>query len=201
MELVCGEGRGLSHDLPFPEEGAGLFWQHGGPVGKEETLESDGPSLTLWLGQVSPLLWTSDEDDNVCLAICLCGLNTINRADLFGTQTLKKYSHERSFAAAAGAKSLQSCPTLCDPIDGSPPGSPIPGILQVRTLEWVAISLSNAWKWKVKGKSLSPVWLLATPWTADYQAPPSMGFSRQGYWSGLPFPSLERSFGCPQICK
>ena len=62
-------------------------------------------------------------------------------------------------AAATAAKSLQSCPTLCDPIDGSPPGSPVPGILQARTLEWVAISFSNAWKWKVKVKSLSNVWL------------------------------------------
>ena len=87
------------------------------------------------------------------------------------------------------AKSLQSCPTLCDPIDGSPPGSPVPGILQSRTLEWVAISFSNAWKWKVKVKSLSRVRLLATPWTAAYQAPPSMGFSRQKYWSGVPLPS------------
>ena len=78
--------------------------------------------------------------------------------------------------AAAAAKSLQSCPILCDPIDGSPPGSPIPGILQARTLEWVAISFSNAWKWKVKVKSLSRVRLLVIPWTADYQAPPSMGF-------------------------
>ena len=86
----------------------------------------------------------------------------------------------------AVAKSLQSCPTLCDPIDGSPPGSPIPGILQARTLEWVAISFSNAWKWKVKVKSLSRVRLLATPWTAAHQAPPSMGFSRQEYWSGVP---------------
>ena len=68
------------------------------------------------------------------------------------------------------AKSLQSCPTLCDPIDGGPPGSAIPGILQARTLEWVAISFSNAWKWKVKVKSFSCVWLLATPWTAAYQA-------------------------------
>ena len=81
-------------------------------------------------------------------------------------------------AAAAAAKSLQSCPTLCDHLDGSPPGSPIPGILQARTLEWVAISFSNAWKWKVKVKSLSRVRLLATPWTAAHQAPPSMGFSR-----------------------
>ena len=91
-------------------------------------------------------------------------------------------------AATAAAKSLQSCPTLCDPIDGSPPGSPVPGILQVRT-EWVAISSSNAWKWKVKVKSLSRIWLLATPWTAAFQAPLSMGFSRQEYWSGVPSPS------------
>ena len=81
------------------------------------------------------------------------------------------------------------CPTLCDPTDGSLPGSPIPGILQARTLEWVAISFFNAWKWKVKVKSLSHVRLFATPWTAAYQAPPSMGFSRQEYWSGVPLPS------------
>ena len=93
-------------------------------------------------------------------------------------------------AAAVAAKLRQLCPTLCDPRDGSPLGSPIPGILQARTLEWVAISFSNAWKWKVKVKSLSRVWLLATPWTAAYQAP-SMGFSRQEYWSGLPLPSPE----------
>ena len=92
-------------------------------------------------------------------------------------------------AAAAAAKSLQSCPTLCDPIDGSPPGSPVPGVLQTRTLEWVAIAFANAWKWKVKVKLLSRVRLFATPWTAAYQAPPSMGFSRQEYWSGLPLPS------------
>ena len=93
-------------------------------------------------------------------------------------------------AATAAAKSLQSCPTLCDPIEGSPPGSAVPGILQARTLEWVAISFSNAGKWKVKVKSLSRVWLLASPWIAAYQAPPSMGFSRQEYWSGVPLPSL-----------
>ena len=90
---------------------------------------------------------------------------------------------------AAAAKSLWLCPTLCDPIDGSPPGSPVPGILQARTLEWVAISFSKAGKWKVKVKPLSPVQLLATPWTAVYQAPPPMGFSRQEYWSGVPLPS------------
>ena len=75
---------------------------------------------------------------------------------------------------------------LCNPMDGSPLGSPVPGILQARTLEWVAISFSNAWKWKVKAKSLSRVRLLATPWPAPYQAPPSRGFSWQEYWSGVP---------------
>ena len=101
------------------------------------------------------------------------------------------FSSSSSFpAAAAAAKSLQLYPTLCDPIDGSPPGSTIPGILQVRTLKRVAISFSNAWKWKVKVKPFSHVRLLATPWTAAYQVPPSMGFSRQEDWSGLPLPSL-----------
>ena len=93
------------------------------------------------------------------------------------------------FLRKTAARLLQSCPTLCDPIDGSPPGSPVPGILPARTLEWVAISFSNAWKWKVKVKSLGRVWLLATPWTAAYQAHPPMGFSRQEYWSGVPLPS------------
>ena len=95
----------------------------------------------------------------------------------------------------ASAKSLQSCPTLCDPIDGSPTGSTVPGILQARTLEWVAISFPNAWKWKVKVKSLSRVWPSVTPWTAAYQAPLSMGFSRQEYWSGVPLPSPEYCIG------
>ena len=85
--------------------------------------------------------------------------------------------------------SLQLCPTLCDPMDSSPSGSPVPGILQARTLEWVAIAFSKAWKWKVKVKLLSCVRLLATPWTAAHQIPPSMGFSRQEYWSGVPLPS------------
>ena len=91
--------------------------------------------------------------------------------------------------SAAAAKSLQSCPTLCDPIDGSPPGSPIPGILQARTLEWVAISFSNAWKWKVKVKSFSCVQLLATPWTAAYQAPP---------WD---FPGKSTGVGCHHLLR
>ena len=104
------------------------------------------------------------------------------------------YLHEQNcwvIGYAAAAKSLQSCLTLCDPIDGSPPGSPVPGILQERTLKWVAISFSSAWRWKVKVKSLSCVRLLATPWTAAHQAPLSMGFSRQEYWSGVPLPSPE----------
>ena len=103
-------------------------------------------------------------------------------------KTLKVFK-AKHLATAAAAKSLQSCPTLWDPIDGSPPGSPIPGIPRARTLEWVAISFSNAWKWKVKRKSLSHFQLFATPWTAAYQAPLSMGFSRQEYWSGVPSPS------------
>ena len=88
------------------------------------------------------------------------------------------------------AKSLQSRLTLCNPIDGSPPGSSVPGILQARILEWVAISFSNAWKWKVKVKSLSHARASATPWTAAHQAPPSMGFYRQEYWSGVPLPGV-----------
>ena len=95
---------------------------------------------------------------------------------------------EEISAAAAAAKLLQSCPTLCDPIDGSPSGSPVPGIFQARTLEWVAISFTSAWKWKIKVKSLSRVQLLATPWTAAYQAPLSMGFCRQELeWGAIAF--------------
>ena len=107
---------------------------------------------------------------------------------LWVSQLLNSPARSR-YAAAAAAKSLQSCPTLCDPIDSSPPGSAIPGVLQARTLEWFAISFSSACKWKAKVKLLSRVRLLATPETAAYQAPPSMGFSRQEYWSGLPLPS------------
>ena len=114
----------------------------------------------------------------------------INTTELYTLQKVQMVKfYVTCFFAAAAAKSLQSCPTLCDPIDGSPPGSPVPGILQARTPEWDAISFSNAWKWKVKVKSLSHVRLFATPWTAAYQAPPSMGFSRQEYWSGVPLPS------------
>ena len=116
-----------------------------------------------------------------------------------GLQTKAQLHPELINSAAAAAKSLQSCPTLCDPIDGSLPGSPIPGILQARTLEWVAISFSNAWKWKVKVKSLSRVRLLETPWTAAHQTPLSMGFSRQEYWSGVP--SLWLTLGSTKLAK
>ena len=97
--------------------------------------------------------------------------------------------HSASTVIAAAAKPLQSCPTLCDPVDGSPPGSPVPGILQARILEWVAFSFSSAWKWKVKVKSLSRSDSYRPHGLAAYQASPSMGFSRQEYWSGVPLPS------------
>ena len=105
---------------------------------------------------------------------------------------------------AAAAKLLQSCLTLCDPIDGSLLGSTAHGILQARILERVAISFSDAWKWKVKVKSLSRAWLLVTPWTGAYQAPLSVGFSRQEYWSGVPFCVLSHfksDKSCPTLCK
>ena len=93
--------------------------------------------------------------------------------------------------------SLQSCPTLCDPMDDPPPGSPIPGILQARILEWGAISSASAQKWKVKVK-FSRFQLSATPWSAAYQVPLSMGFSRQEYWSGVPLcHCLLRMYGLP----
>ena len=116
-----------------------------------------------------------------------CAIQTF----LQGIHTGGQEVHEKmlNITNYAAAKSLQSCVTLCDPIDGSPQGSPVTGTLQARTLEWVAISFSNAWKWKVKVKSLSCVQLLATLWTTAYQAPLSMGFSRQEYWSGVPLPS------------
>ena len=128
-------------------------------------------------GRLSPWFWTNTRTPS---ALCVCN-------------SLPLHSFLNATAAAA-AKSLQSCPTLCDPIDGSPSGSPVPGILQARTLEWVAISFSNTWKWKVKVKSFSRVQLFTTPWTAAHQAPPSMGFSRQEYWNGMPLPSPSQSY-------
>ena len=116
-------------------------------------------------------------------------LSWLWRSFLYSSSVYSCYLFLISSASVVAAKSLQSCPTPCNPRDGSPPGSPIPGILQARTLEWVAISFSNAWKRKFKVKWVSHVRLLATPWTAAYQAPLSMGFSRQEYWSGVPLPS------------
>ena len=115
------------------------------------------------------------------MPILIWYLELIYPSYIFLTKKVKCYN--------AAAKSLQSCRTLCHPIDGSPPGFPVPGILQARTLERIAISFSNAWKWTVKVKLLSRVRPFSTPWTAAYQAPLSMGFSRQKYWSGLPLPS------------
>ena len=119
---------------------------------------------------VKTWLWGSLLCNGRSVGICIWGLVALPLLLLL----LSRFSH---------------VPTLCNPIDGSPPGSPIPGILQATTPEWVAISFSSAWKWKVKVKTLSHIWLLATPWTAAYQAPLSMGFSRQEHWSGLPLPS------------
>ena len=113
---------------------------------------------------------------------------------IMGNWLMQLWKLSSPMIAAAAAKLLQSCPTLCNPIDGSPPGSPVPGILQERTLELGAISFSNAWGWKVKVKSLSHVRLLATPWTTAYQALPSLGFSRQEYWRGVPLPSPMSSY-------
>ena len=103
------------------------------------------------------------------------------------------FGAESKATTTTTTQSLQLCPTLCDPIDSSSPGSTIPRILQARTLEWVAISFSNAWKWKVRVKWLSCVRFFVTPWTAAYRAPPSIRFSRQEYWSGVPLPSLRFS--------
>jgi len=179
------------------------------------TLEIECPNIHkyhLWLEEAERWITQSDPDKKsnstrktvVCKFSTDCQSNSIyfnilGNADVTIWEASKVQMKQNGggreqplkqwYGHAAAAKSLQSCPTLCDPIDGSPPGSPIPGILQARTLEWVAISFSNAWKWKVKVKSLSHVWPSATPWTAAFQAPPSMGFSRQEYWSGMPLPS------------
>ena len=121
----------------------------------------------------------------------LCATIYINNSkyckiSIFKCLCIESVTNVFAAAAAAAAKLLQSCPTPCDPMDWSPPGSPVPGILQARTLEWIAISFSNTWKGKVKVKLC---WLLTTPWTAAHQTPLSMGFSRQEYWSGLLLPS------------
>ena len=145
-------------------------------------------------------MWKLDErakcrlvlDYTLCLYWFVRVVTQLKVNDLVHTNQL--YNVRKKISAAAASKSLQSCLTLCDPTDGSPPGSAIPGIFQARTLEWVAITFSKAWKWKVKVKLLSRARLLATPWTAAYQAPLSMGFSRQQYWSGLPLPSPKGNY-------
>ena len=121
-----------------------------------------------------------------------------SRSPLPSSGKLLANSIRRNIAhtATATAKSLQSCPTLCDPTDGSPPGSAVPGIPQARTLEWVAISFPIVWKWKAKVKTLSRVRPSVTPWTAAYQAPLTIGFSRQEYWSRLPLPSPYLAIIC-----
>ena len=127
--------------------------------------------------------------DRNCHLDCCVVYFLPNADEWMRIRTTKSVAFSCYCAVAAAAKSLQSCPTLCDPIDSSPLGSPVPGILQARTLEWVAISFSNAWKWEVKVKSLNRARLFTTPWTAAHQAPPPMGVSRQEYWSGVPLPS------------
>ena len=123
----------------------------------------------------------------VCVCVCMCVCVYI-------------HIHTHIHICTAAAMLLQSCPTLCNPIDGSPPGSSIPGILQARTLEWIVIFFPNASKWKARVKLLSRVYLFATPWTAAYQAPLSMGFSRQEYLSGLPLPSPIYEVKVSQLC-
>ena len=172
-----GSNPGLPHCrwIPLPAE----------PQGKPSCQMSSAKTfnfLSIWMSQLQlRYCWLfSNSDIRSCLMFIL---KQSPNSSVFGLG---------GFYAATAANLLQSCPTLCNPIDGSSPGSPVPGILQARTLEWVAISFSNAWKWKVKVKSLSRVWLFTTPWTAAHQAPPSMGFSRQEYWSGLLLPSPRR---------
>ena len=150
-----------------------------------------GTSLSWFLSCLNSFLWSKWYLGTTVYALGVVIASRLSSAfQIFSADRIGKFKY---IIATAAAKSLQSCPTLCDPIDGSLPGSPIPGILQARTLEWVAISFSNAWKWKVKVKSLSRVRLLAAPWTAAYQAPLSMGFCRQEYWSGVPLPSPNTS--------
>ena len=176
------------------------LWDH---FGLKKLYDNSRQKHCLWSGESRPTIkWTSacismqKARPRFCFTFCHKNTNSKTKGQWYGVNhdfrplpwSLVAF---RSYldTAAAAAKSLQLCPTLCDPIDGSPPGSLVPGILQARTLEWVAISFSSAWKWKVKVKSLSRVQLLATPWTAAHQAPPSMGFSRQEYWSGVPLSS------------
>ena len=158
-----------------------------------QPVSSKGSKSWIFIGRTdveaeTPILWSPDGKSWIIWKDPDAGKNW-RREEKGMTEDEMVGKHHWLSEHAAAAKSLQSCPTLCDPIGGSPPGSPVPGILQARTLEWVTISFSNAWKWKVEVKLLSRVQLLVTPWTAAYQAPLSMGVSRQEYCSGLPLPS------------
>ena len=154
-------------------------------IARQAPLSTGFPRQEYWSG--SPFPSPGDLLDPGIESTSLVFAGRVSTPELPGKPEIQD-SHIQNHTAA---KSLQSCLTLCDPTDGSPPGSSVPGILQAGIPEWVAVSFSNAWKWKVKVKLLSRVWLLATPWTVAYQAPLSMGFSRQEYWSGLPFPSPQ----------
>ena len=154
---------------------------------------------TLGLCSVVSFLQWESQCFNCTLVRELSELGTCLVVLLCSDRALHTQRHTHTCLYTAAAKWLQPCPTLCDPIDGSPPGSAVPGILQAGTLEWVAIAFSDEWKWKVKVKLVSRVWLLVTPWTAAYQAPPSMGFSRQDYWSGVPSPSPMFIYTCWEI--
>ena len=155
-------------------------------------------------GELQALGWQEESLVSRCSEVtrgfCWTLCKEPNLCPLDGNDTSLPHTALVGIAAAAAAKSLQSCPTLCNPTDGSPPGSAIPGILQARTLEWVAISFSSAWKGKVKVKLLSHIQLFVTPWTAAYQAPPSMGFSRQEYWSGVPLSSPGGHWTHHKVC-
>ena len=169
----------LAWQTPWAEEPGGLQWMgsHG------QMTEQLSMHTRVW---EDARIWAHWNHDFVMRPSYLGPVSCVFTSWVSSGLTTQGSRYSLMAAAAAAAKSLQSCPTMCNPIDGSPPGS-IPGILQARTPEWVAISFSNAWKWKVK--LLSRVRLLATPWTAAYQAPQSMGFPRQEYWSGVPFSS------------
>ena len=157
------------------------------------------PSHRMYTGRTKPILErgknVGKNMKNLWISLKIKCKNLLILSTSWGYRQWGRSNIQNNNSTAA-AKSLQSCPTLCDPIDGSPLASSVPGILQARTLEWVALSFSNAWKWKVKVKSLSRVRPSATPWTAAFQAPPSMGFSRQEYWSGVPLPSPNNSTYC-----
>ena len=177
MLLNCGVGEDSWESLGLQGDPTSPFWRSAWDFFGGNDVESEIP--VLWPPHGKCWLIGKDSD---------AGRDWGQEEKGTTEDEMAGWHHWLDGRAAAPANSLQWCPTLCDPIDGSPWGSPVLGILQARTLEWLAISFSNAWKWKVKVRSLSRAWLLVTPWTEAYQAPPSMGFSRQEYWSGVPLP-------------